>query len=99
MGDARRQVEEQARNAWQALLTAQANADHLSNQANIAAEFLELARKERKLGQRSLIDVLSGETALIGAQAEADRAQASVSIAGYQLLAAMGRLDLASVGL
>ncbi|HEY9163706.1 MAG TPA: TolC family protein, partial [Magnetovibrio sp.] len=45
--DTRDQVEEQARNAWQALETARENADLLENQANIAGEFLALARKER----------------------------------------------------
>ena len=37
---------------------------HLRNQANIAAEFLEVARKERKGGDRTLLEVLAGETAL-----------------------------------
>lgn len=91
--DARDQIEEQARNAWQNLQTAKENADFLENQANIAAEFLELARKERTLGQRSLIDVLAGETALINAQAQADRAKTDVAIAGLTLLNAMGKLD------
>lgn len=92
--DARHQTEEQARNAWQALETARINADHLTNQANIAAEFLELARKERTLGQRSLIDVLSGETALINAQAAADRAKTDLAIARLRVLSVMGQLDL-----
>ena len=92
--DARDQIEEQARNAWQNLDTARANADFLENQANIAAEFLELARKERTLGQRSLIDVLAGETSLINAQAAADRARTDVSIATLSLLGVMGQLDL-----
>ena len=92
--DTRDQIEEQARNAWQNLQTAQANAEFLENQANIAGEFLTLARKERTLGQRSLIDVLAGETSLINAQAAADRARTDVSIATLSLLSVMGQLDL-----
>jgi len=92
--DTRDQVEEQARNAWQGLVTARENAEFLKNQANIAGEFLDLARKERTLGQRSLIDVLSGETSLINALAAADRAQTDVSIASLAVLNAMGQLDL-----
>lgn len=92
--DARDQIEEQARNAWQALQTARANADFLENQSNIASEFLELARKERTLGQRSLIDVLSGETSLINAQSAADRARTDVDIASLTLLSVMGQLEL-----
>ena len=92
--DTRDQIEEQARNAWQNLQTARANADLLENQANIASEFLTLARKERTLGQRSLIDVLGGETSLINAQAAADRARTDVDIATANLLSVMGQLDL-----
>jgi adhesin transport system outer membrane protein len=45
--EARRIIEEQVRNSWQNMLTARENSTLLRNQANIAAEFLELARKER----------------------------------------------------
>ena len=84
----------QARNAWQQLITAKANAEFLNNQANIAGEFLELARKERQVGRRELIDVLAGETALINASSDAAQAEAAVITAAYSLLNAMGRLEL-----
>lgn len=89
----REAVEEQVRNSWQNLLTARENAGFLRNQANISAEFLELARKERQLGTRSLLDVLSGETTYINALSEAIAAEADVLLASFQLLAAMGQLD------
>ena len=92
-GDTRDLVEEQARNAWDNLQTAQANASYLHNQADIAAEFLELARRERQLGNRSLIDVLSGETALINASSDATSADTDVAIAVFTLLNVMGQLD------
>jgi TolC family type I secretion outer membrane protein len=92
-GDTRDSVEEQARNAWDNLQTAQANASHLHNQADIAAEFLELARRERQLGNRSLIDVLSGETALINASSDVASADTDVAIAVFSLLNVMGQLD------
>jgi len=92
--DTRDQIEEQARNAWQNLQTARDNAEFLSNQANISAEFLTLARKERTLGQRSLIDVLAGETSLINAQAAADRAMTDVTIAKLTVLNVMGQLKV-----
>ncbi|MEK9754532.1 MAG: TolC family protein, partial [Rhodospirillaceae bacterium] len=84
---------EQARNAWDNLQTFQARASQLHNQANIAAEFLELARRERQLGNRSLIDVLSGETALINASSDAAAADTDVAIAVFTLLSVLGRLD------
>ena len=92
VSDLRDQIEEQARNAWSNLQTARENAALLRNQANISAEFLELARKERQLGKRSLIDVLSGETNMINAQSDAASAESDVVIAGLTLLSVMGQL-------
>ncbi|TAN46945.1 MAG: outer membrane efflux protein [Methylococcaceae bacterium] len=86
-------VEEQVRNALQALETARDNAGHLQNQAHIVAEFLRLAREERLLGSRSLIDVLTGETNLINAQSDAVSAEADVAIAAFTLLKTVGGLE------
>ncbi len=91
--DTRRSIEEQVSNAWQQLETAKQTASHLNNQANIAAAFLELARNERQLGRRSLIDVLSGETNLINAKSDALSAETDVLLAAYGLLAATGQLE------
>lgn len=91
--DTRRTIEEQVRNAWQQLDTAKRTASHLDNQANIEAAFLDLARNERQLGRRSLIDVLSGETTLINAKSDALSARTDVVIAAYGLLAASGLLE------
>jgi outer membrane protein, adhesin transport system len=92
-GDARDLIEEQTRNSWENLRTAKENAELLMNQANIAAEFLELARKERQLGRRSLLDVLAAETTLVNSRGDAASAETDVSIALFSLLNAMGILD------
>ncbi|OAN55939.1 hypothetical protein A6A04_10260 [Paramagnetospirillum marisnigri] len=91
--DTRDVVEEQVRNAWQALATARENADYLHNQARISAEFLSMAREERLHGRRSLIDVLAGETTLINAQSDAASAEADVGIAAFTLLKSVGVLN------
>lgn len=96
-GDTLDNVQEQTRNSWQELDTSKKNLEFLRNESNIAAEFLELARKERALGRRSLIDVLSGETALINASSDAASAEADMAISVFKLLSAMGRLELGSV--
>ncbi len=93
-GDARRGIEEQVRLAWQNLITARANSQILNNQANIAEQFLDLAREEREAGRRSLLDVLEGETNLINAQSDAVGAEADLSIAAFSVLSALGRLEL-----
>jgi len=94
LADTHDQIEEQTRNSWENLKTAKENAEILRNQANIAFEFLEFARKERKLGRRSLLDVLSGETALWNASSDATSAETDVAIAFYTLLELMAKLDL-----
>jgi adhesin transport system outer membrane protein len=90
--DARNQLEMNTRNAWQQLQTTQKNEKILKNQARIAAAFLELAREERKLDKRSLLDVLSGEVALINANSDAASAGTDIAIAVVTLLDAMGAL-------
>ena len=73
--DARDLVEQQVRDGWENLRVQRERANALLNAANIAAEFLELARKERQLGNRSLLDVLNGETAMINASSDAASAE------------------------
>ena len=91
--DTRRNVEEEVRNGWSNLHITQRTATSLLNQASIAQAFLDLARQERALGQRTLIDVLSGETSLINAQSDAVSAEADVIIAAFTLIKAIGKLD------
>lgn len=97
-GDEKYRVEEQIRNAWDNLETARLRADHLTNQANIAGEFLGLAQRERELGNRSLIDILQAETRLINANSDATSARTDVALAVYNLLASMGHLELDVLG-
>lgn len=97
LGDAKDQIGERARVAWQQLETAREVAAFLHNQADIAAEFLGLARKERELGKRTLIELLAGETALINAAADAASAEIDVSIAAFTLLGVMGNLSAEAV--
>jgi len=91
-------VDREVRDAWVQLQTVKQSADLLDRQADLAEQFLELARKERNAGRRSLIDVLAGETALINAQSDAISARLNVKVASLGLLAAMGVLDLTSIG-
>ena len=85
------------RNAWQNLQTSQLNAGFLRNQANISGEFLALARKERKLGTRTLLDVLAGETSFISSISAAVAAESARDLAAYNLLFAMGVLSVDNV--
>ena len=91
--DARDSFEQQARDLWSNFERDRLNAEFLKNQADIAAEFLELARRERQLGNRSLIDVLAGETALINANSDATAAETDVMLDVFRLINIMGKLE------
>ncbi|MBT3703149.1 MAG: TolC family protein [Alphaproteobacteria bacterium] len=95
--EAKSLVRERVQNAWQQYQTAQLAAQQLRNQAELAAEFLGLARKERKLGKRSLIEVLTGETALANARSDAVAARNNLAVAAWTLLSTMGTLSPDSV--
>jgi adhesin transport system outer membrane protein len=82
--DMARTVRERIQTAWQNLLTARSRAEW----------FLELARKERTLGNRSLLDVLAAETDFYNAQIQLVGAEYDQMIEAYNLLYAMGRLEL-----
>jgi TolC family type I secretion outer membrane protein len=90
-------IDEQVRKAWLSLKTSRSNAAHLRNQANIAGEFLRYAREERKLGTRSLLQVLDGETNYITSTSAAIAAETDTSLAVYQILAEIGALELKNI--
>lgn len=87
------QAREEALNAWSEWQTSRLRSEHLINQVNIAGNFLDLARKEREMGRRSLLDILNGEVSLLNAQSDATVARIDEVIAAYRLLRAVGRLS------
>ncbi len=93
----RKQVQKKARNDWNSFRIQTKNHEHLQNQARIASEFLEMAKKERKLGNRSLLDILSGETEYIRSVSDAVSADISRRLAAYKLLYTTGDLTLKTI--
>lgn len=92
VGETKDLAEQNARDAWSRFETARLRLEFLRNQVEIAGEFLDLARKERQLGTRSLTDILRYETDAFNAQSEAASAEADFTIAAFAVLASMGRL-------
>ncbi len=92
--EARDQIEEQVKNKWKGLLTAHENAGLLVTKTVIAQELLKHTREERDLGRRSLMDVLTQETKLINTLSEAVAAETKTVTKAYELLEAIGRLDV-----
>ena len=93
LDDARRLINEAVRNAFTAYKQALENAELLEEQATLSKAFLELARKERKLGKRSLLEILSGETAEINSRSDAAEAASARVTSALALLSAMGVLE------
>ena len=93
LDDARRLIDEGVRNAFTAYKQSLQNAELLGEQAALSAAFLELARKERKLGKRSLLEILAGETAEINAKSDAAEAEGAKVSTALALLSAMGTLE------
>lgn len=87
------QAIEEARNAWADLVSARERLQFLRDQVSIAQRFLDLARKEREMGRRTLIDVLQGETNLINSQSDVAAAETDVVLGGFRVLRATGELD------
>ncbi|WP_035242574.1 TolC family protein [Desulfobacter vibrioformis] len=94
LAHARQLVTEQVRNSWEQLTTQTRRSELLEQQAAILKTFLELAKKERKMGNRSLLDVLNGEVNYLNAQGNAVAAREDTKIAAYNLMLAMGKIEL-----
>ena len=86
-------IDEAVSNAFVAYRQAGINAELLAEQSELSGAFLELARKERTLGKRSLIEILAGETAEINAKSDAAEARGSIASTSLVLLSAMGILE------
>ena len=93
--DLQRTVDEAVRNAWVELLNSRARAEMFRAQAETEGKFLEKAKKEREIGgETSLTDLLLAENNFIGAQIGVTSAEFDQSNAAFDLLFAMGRLEL-----
>jgi TolC family type I secretion outer membrane protein len=87
-------IREQVSNSWDQLSILHNRAELLKQQADIVENFLALAKKERKMGTRSLLDVLNGEVNYINASAAAIAANQDTKIAAFNLFFAMGNIGL-----
>lgn len=89
---ARSETEANVRSAWSRLTAARAQlkSDEVEVEASRIA--LEGTREEEKVGQRLLLDVLNAEQEYLEAQVQAVSTRRDVIVAGYTLLAEIGRL-------
>jgi outer membrane protein, adhesin transport system len=93
----RRKVEEQTRIAWHSLQTALERVGLLENAVNIASEVFSSRTKLREAGKETVINVLDAENEVFSARINYASALYDARLAAYQLLLAIGRLEIEAV--
>lgn len=94
---ANRKVTETVRIAWHKLRTAQERINLLENAAIIAEEVWDAQKKRREAGKATVQDVLDEETRINDARINYTAAYYDMIQHSYELLAAMGRLEIDAV--
>lgn len=96
---ARQQVRSDVVSAWSQLIAARAAlvSDRAQVEANEIA--LEGVRAEEQVGQRTVLDVLDAEQALLNSRVQLVTTRRDLVVASYTLLAAVGRLTPSDMGL
>ena len=106
LGQRRIQVDESVDSVRAAVVSAYsqfqgAKASLAANQEQLKAAKLALdgAVEERKVGQRTTLDVLDTQTQVINAQISLANSSRDLKVAGYAILSAIGRLSAKNLGL
>ncbi len=94
-----RKVQEQTRLAWSERTTALERIDLLTNAVAIASEVFDARSKLREAGRETVVNVLDAENEVYNARINLVIAQADAVRAGYQVLQAIGRLELPDLGI
>ncbi|HVM97828.1 MAG TPA: TolC family protein, partial [Candidatus Acidoferrales bacterium] len=97
--DVERSVSQGVSNAWEGLRAAKSST--VANDSQVKAEQLafEGVQQELEVGSRTTLDVLNEQQTLLNAQVALVRSQHDEVVAGYQLLASVGKLTAKELGL
>jgi outer membrane protein len=85
--------------SWGQLLAGKAQIEATTAQVNAAEIALNGVREEARVGQRTTLDVLNAQQELVNARTALVTAQHARVVASYSLLAAVGRLNMQTLGL
>jgi len=88
----------QVRAAWSSWQASLAVIESSQVAVEAAALSLEGVRAENSIGSRQILDVLNAEQELLSAQAQLVTARRNAYVAGFSLLAAMGRAEARDLG-
>ncbi len=97
--DAHRQVREQVVSAWHLLKAATATIAAANDAVAANQVALDGVRQEAQVGTRTTLDVLDAQNELVNAQVALANARRDRIVAGYQLVAAIGRMTAADLRL
>ena len=89
----------QVRSAWSSWQAAMAVITSSQTAVDAAALSLEGVRAENSIGNRTILDTLNAEQELLNARVALVTARRNAYVAGFQLLAAMGRAEARDLGL
>ncbi|MDA1101070.1 MAG: TolC family outer membrane protein [Proteobacteria bacterium] len=95
----RRDVIEAASQAWEQLTTTRSQISARSEEIRANTIALEGVRQEAEVGSRTTLDVLDAEQELLISSVSLVVAERNEYVAGYSLLAAIGRLNASYIGL
>ena len=96
---ARDQVRMSAQQAWAQLDAAKSSIESTKKQVAAAEAALNGVREEARLGQRTTLDVLNAQQALVNARVALVNAQHDRVVASYNVLNFVGRLSPQVLGL
>lgn len=96
---AERAVDENVRNAWEAVRSARASIISSEEQVKANEIALEGVKQEEEVGSQTTLDVLNAEQELLNARVSLVTAQRNLAVADYGLLAATGQLTAKQLGL
>jgi outer membrane protein len=85
--------------SWGQLQAGKAQIEATTAQVNAAEIALNGVREEARVGQRTTLDVLNAQQELVNARTALVTAQHARVVASYSLLAAVGRLNMQTLGL
>jgi outer membrane protein len=93
-----RAVQEGVENAWTDLVTARVTIRAAREQVEASQLAFEGVTEEAKLGARTTLDVLDAEQELLNARTNVVASERDEYVAGYAVLAAVGRLTVRALG-
>ncbi|MBF0193351.1 MAG: TolC family protein [Magnetococcales bacterium] len=94
MESLREDIVEEARNAWHKLIASTMIWKSIKEQADLAAESLQIAYSESKFGIGSKTKTMNSETALLTAQSDAESARVDILLDAISLLNLMGEISI-----